>query len=75
MTDVYPQDIIKSGMSEAWRKAPVTLEICGTFSSWLQRQKYSKEMVEYAFEQALKWHCHLLMPKALRCPMNGDIGG
>lgn len=56
MIDNYPQDIIRSGMSEAWRKAPVTLEICGTFGSWLQRQKYTKETVEYSFEQALKWH-------------------
>ena len=56
MIDDYPQDVISSGMSEAWRKAPVTLEICGTFGSWLQRQKYTKETVEYSFEQALKWH-------------------
>ncbi len=56
MIDDYPEDVIKSGMSEAWRKAPVTLEICGTFGSWLQRQKYTKETVEYSFQQALKWH-------------------
>ncbi len=56
MIDNYPQDVIRSGMSEAWRKAPVTLEICGTFGSWLERQKYTKETVEYSFEQALKWH-------------------
>jgi hypothetical protein len=67
MTDVYPQDIIKSGMSEAWRKAPVTLEICGTFSSW-QRQKYTKEVVEYSFEQALKWHCSSFNAKSSPVP-------
>ena len=68
MTDVYPQHIIMSGMSEVWRKAPVTLEICGTFSSWLLRQKYSKEMVEYAFEQALKWHCSSFNAKSSPVP-------
>ena len=31
MKDVYPEDIIKKRMSEAWKKAPVTFEICATF--------------------------------------------
>ncbi|BBE20203.1 hypothetical protein AQPE_4394 [Aquipluma nitroreducens] len=68
MTDVYPEDIIKSGMSEAWRKAPVTLEICGTFLSWLQKQKYSEETVEYIFEQGLKWHVSSFNAKSSAVP-------
>jgi hypothetical protein len=39
MTDFYPRGIIRSGMSEAWKKAPVTMEICGTFLGWLEQQK------------------------------------
>ena len=27
MLDVYPEDIVKSGMSEAWKKAPIAMEI------------------------------------------------
>lgn len=68
MTDVYPQDIIKSGMSEAWKKAPVTLEICGTFLSWLQRGKYSLDTVKYIFEQGLKWHMSSFNAKSSAVP-------
>ncbi len=68
MTDAYPQDIIKSGMSEAWKKAPVTLEICGTFLSWLEKYKYSKEMVEFSFEQGLKWHMSSFNAKSSPVP-------
>ncbi len=68
MTDVYPQDIIKSGMSEAWKKAPVTLEICGTFSSWLQKGKYSRDTVKYIFEQGLNWHMSSFNAKSSEVP-------
>lgn len=68
MTDVYPEDIIKSGMSEAWKKAPVTLEICATFLSWLEQYKYSKEMVEYVFEEGLKWHMSSFNAKSSAVP-------
>jgi hypothetical protein len=68
MTDVYPQDILKSGMSEAWKKAPVTLEICATFLSWLQKYNYTKEMVEYVFEEGLKWHMSSFNAKSSAVP-------
>lgn len=68
MTDVYPQDIIKSGMSEAWKKAPITMEICGTFLRWLERQKYSEENVRYIFDQALKWHISSFNAKSSAVP-------
>ena len=68
MTDVYPQHIIKSGMSEAWKKAPVTMEICGTFLRWMNRQKYSKENVKYIFDQALKWHISSFNAKSSPVP-------
>jgi hypothetical protein len=68
MTDDYPRDIVKSGMSEAWKKAPVTLEICGTCLSWLEKQKYNKETVEYIFEQALKWHISSFNAKSSAVP-------
>jgi hypothetical protein len=45
MYDIYPQDIVKSGMSEAWRKAPIAMEICGTFLSWQEVHKYDEEDV------------------------------
>ena len=68
MTDVYPRDIVKSGMSEAWKKAPVTMEICGTFLRWLEKEKYNKDTVEYIFGQALKWHISSFNAKSSAVP-------
>ena len=68
MLDVYPQDIIKSGMKDAWMKAPITMEICGTFNSWLERAKYDDETVKYSFEQALKWHVSSFNAKSSPVP-------
>ena len=68
MTDVYPRDIVKSGMSEAWKKAPVTMEICGTFLRWLEKEKYNKDTVEYIFNEALKWHISSFNAKSSPVP-------
>ena len=42
MFDVYPEHIIQSGMAEAWRRAPVSMEICGTMLSWRDKQGYGE---------------------------------
>ncbi len=68
MLDVYPQDIIKSGMKDAWKKAPITMEICGTFTSWSEREKYDDATVKYIFDQALKWHVSSFNAKSSPVP-------
>jgi len=68
MFDVYPQQIIRSGMAEAWRRGPVSLEICGTFRSWRDRQGYGEKEVRYIFEQALKWHVSSFNAKSSPVP-------
>lgn len=68
MTDVYPEHIIQSGMGEAWKKAPVTMEICGTFLRWLEKEKYDEKTVEYIFGQALKWHISSFNAKSSPVP-------
>jgi hypothetical protein len=68
MTDFYPRGIIRCGMSEAWKKAPVTMEICGTFLDWLEQQKYNKDTVQYIFDQAIKWHISLFNAKSTAIP-------
>lgn len=68
MTDFYPRGIIRCGMSEAWEKAPVTMEICGIFSEWLEKQKYNKDTVDYIFEQAIKWHISSFNAKSTAIP-------
>lgn len=68
MLDVYPEDIVKSGMKDAWKKAPVSMEICGTFLEWFESKKYDKETVNYIFEQALKWHISSFNAKSSPVP-------
>jgi hypothetical protein len=68
MTDVYPQQIIQSGMADAWRKGPVSLEICGTFLSWRDKQGYGEKEVRYIFDQALKWHVSSFNAKSSPVP-------
>ena len=68
MYDLYPQEIVRAGMSEAWKKAPIAHEICGTFGSWKQEQGYNAEKVKYIFDQALKWHVSTFNAKSSAVP-------
>jgi hypothetical protein len=68
MLDIYPQDIVKSGMAEAWKRAPVTMEICGTFLRWMNNKIYNKQTVKYIFDQALKWHISSFNAKSSPVP-------
>ncbi len=68
MSDIYPQDIIKSGMAEAWKKAPITMEICGTFLNWKEKRGYSADTVKYIFEKALQWHISSFNAKSSAVP-------
>ena len=36
MLDLYPQQVVRTGIQEAWRRSPVSLETCGTPLSWKQ---------------------------------------
>lgn len=63
MYDYYPQGIINFGMKDAWEKAPVSLEVCGTIMSWNAKkdscqfcQGYTAEEVDYIINETLKWH-------------------
>ncbi|HUU28282.1 MAG TPA: DUF4832 domain-containing protein [archaeon] len=68
MYDYYPEGIINFGMQDAWKKAPVTLEICGTLLRWKNKQGYGKEDVKYIFDQALKWHISSFNAKSSPVP-------
>lgn len=65
MYDYYPQTILDYNMQDAWKKAPVTFEICGIFDTWAMtegfetwdlKEAYSNEQVQYIIDQSLKWH-------------------
>ena len=68
MYDVYPEDIIRSGMQDAWEKGHVSMEICGTFLNWRDVRGYGKEEVQYIFDQALKWHVSSFNAKSSAVP-------
>lgn len=56
MHDKYPQDIIRFGMQDAWKKAPVSLEVCSTIKGWKEKLGYDMDDVRYIIDESLKWH-------------------
>ena len=68
MRDLYPQEIVRSGLGEAWKKTPITMEICGTFLYWLEKAKFDNDVVEYLFGEALKWHISSFNAKSSPVP-------
>lgn len=52
MLDQYPEEVARTGIQDVWKQRPVSLETCGTPSTWL-RDGYD---VNYILSQALRWH-------------------
>jgi hypothetical protein len=64
MYDYYPQAIINFGMRDAWKKAPVTLEVCWVMQHW----KDEGWDVDYIIDQSLKWHISSFNAKSSPVP-------
>ncbi len=64
MIDMYPQQIVRTGIQEVWKKAPVSLETCGTPGSWFE----GKYDLDYILEQALRWHASTINIKSTAIP-------
>lgn len=64
MHDYYPQAIINFGMRDAWKKAPVTLEVCWVMQHWLNKGWD----VDYIIDQSLKWHISSFNAKSSPVP-------
>jgi hypothetical protein len=64
MCDYYPQAIINCGMQDAWKKAPVTLEVCWVMQHW----KDQGWDVDYIIDQSLKWHISSFNAKSSPVP-------
>ena len=64
MCDYYPQAIINFGMKDAWKKAPVTLEVCWVMQHW----KDKGWDVDYIIGQSLKWHISSFNAKSSPVP-------
>jgi hypothetical protein len=64
MQDYYPQAIINFGVRDAWKKAPVTLEVCWVMQHW-------KDMgwdVDHIVDESLKWHISSFNAKSSPVP-------
>lgn len=68
MYDYYPESIIEYGLQDAWKKAPVSFEICGTLLSWRDVEHYGEKEVKYIFDEALKWHISSFNAKSSPVP-------
>ncbi|TBL53879.1 DUF4832 domain-containing protein [Obesumbacterium proteus] len=73
MRDDYPQRLAAaqaswSGFNTAWKKAPVSLEICGYMAEWLSVQHYTREQVQASFDWALAHHASTLNLKSREVP-------
>lgn len=64
MCDYYPQAIIDFGMRDAWKRAPVTLEVCWVMQHW----KDKGWDIDYIIGQSLKWHISSLNAKSSPVP-------
>jgi len=64
MQDYYPQAILNFGMRDAWKKAPVTLEVCWVIEHWLDKGWD----VDYIIDQSLKWHISSFNAKSSPVP-------
>jgi hypothetical protein len=68
MYDFYPREIINCNVQDDWMESPLSFEICGTFLSWRDEQKYNREQVKYIFDQSLKWHMSSFNAKSSPVP-------
>jgi hypothetical protein len=64
MLDVYPQQIVRTGIQDVWQRSPVSLETCWVPGHWKQ-QGWD---VDYILDQALRWHVSSLNIKSSPIP-------
>jgi hypothetical protein len=65
MLEIYPQQVVRSGIQEVWQHSPVSLESCGTPGSW-KKDGYD---VDYILDQALRWHVSSVNVKSSPIPV------
>src|ERR1700704_2760738 len=64
MLEVYPQQIVRTGIQNVWQRSPVSLETCYTVPGWKERG-YD---VDYILAQALRWHVSTVNIKSSPIP-------
>jgi hypothetical protein len=64
MLDMYPQQIVRAGIQDAWTRGPVSFETCWVPGYW----KKEDWDVDYILEQALRWHVSSVNVKSSAIP-------
>ena len=64
MNDYYPQTLIQVGMRDAWKTAPVTMEVCWVMQHW-KNQGWD---VDHIIDESLKWHLSSFNAKSSAVP-------
>ncbi len=67
MVDMYPQQVVRTGIQDAWQRGAVSLETCGTPLSWKQ-WSYKDKDIDYSLAQALRWHATSINIKSTAIP-------
>jgi hypothetical protein len=52
MLDFYPQQIVRAGIQDVWKRSPVSLESCWVPGYWFEHGWD----IDYILDQALRWH-------------------
>jgi hypothetical protein len=64
MVDIYPEQIVRTGIQDAWKRSPVSLESCGVVADW----KRNGWDLDYILNQALRWHVSYVNIKSSPVP-------
>jgi uncharacterized protein DUF4832 len=64
MLDLYPEQIVRAGIQDVWKKNPVSMETCGVPGHWL-KQGWD---VNYILDEALRWHITSMNVKSSPIP-------
>ena len=64
MNDYYPQMLIQTGLQDAWRHGPVTMEVCWVMQHW----KNEGWDIDYIIDESLKWHISSFNAKSSPVP-------
>jgi hypothetical protein len=73
MADDYPQRLLAaqrsySGLNDAWKRSPVSLEICSYMLDWKNLFHYTRAEVQGIFDWAVKHHASTLNLKSRTVP-------
>src|SRR4051794_7650206 len=66
MLEIYPQQIVRTGIQDIWQRSPFSLETCYTVPGWKERG-YD---VDYIIEQGLRWHVSTANIKSAPIPVD-----